>query len=134
MKQQFHPLQFVLILLNVLALAAGLGVLILGLYFDLSYHMSRLYFLDDWFFTFPLLVSINGSILVLVSLFGVIAAILKRRVGLIIFSSLMLAMVSTDSVWSRLYCCCRVATKIFEDFGRALNKVFIRGRINRSLH
>ena len=98
MKQQFHPLQFVLILLNVLALAAGLGVLILGLYFDLSYHMSRLYFLDDWFFTFPLLVSINGSILVLVSLFGVIAAILKRRVGLIIFSSLMLAMVSTDSV------------------------------------
>jgi len=93
MKQQFHPLQFVLILLNVLSLAAGIGVFILGLYLDTSYHMSRLYFLDDWFYTFPLVVTVDGTVLAFVSLFGIISATLKRKIVLIIFSSLMLAMV-----------------------------------------
>jgi len=85
--------QNAIITVNTLLLVVGLTMLFFGILLDSSYHMTRLYFISDWLFTFPTTVIVLGALIVLISIMGILSATSKNRYALLVYAFLMACMV-----------------------------------------
>ena len=81
-----------------------LGILMVALAFHLvnEHHMTRLYFLSSWLYTFPMTLTILGFFNVVIALAGIIAASIRNKYGLIVCAILVLFLVLPQffSIWA----------------------------------
>ena len=80
------------------------GILMVALSFHLvnEHHMTRLYFLSSWLYTFPMTLTILGFFNVVIALAGIIAASIRNKYGLIVCAILVLFLVLPQffSIWA----------------------------------
>ena len=87
------------------------GILMIALAFHLinEHHMSSLYFLSSWLYTFPMTLIVLGMFNVVIALAAIIAASIRNKYGLIVCAIFVLLLVLPQffSIWA--------ANKVKED-------------------
>jgi len=88
--QAMDKWQMVILGTNILLAISGFCFCFLSIILVAFYHMDKIHYLSDgWLSLFPLLTGIQGTILILFSIIGILAAFLRNRICLIVYSFVM---------------------------------------------
>jgi len=85
--------QIALVGVNTLLLVVGISMSFFGLLLISSYHMTKLYFLSNWLYIFPMTVSSLGCLTFFLSIMGIMATAAKNRYLLLVYACLMACLV-----------------------------------------
>jgi len=85
--------QITLVGVNTLLLVVGISMSFFGLLLISSYHMTRLHFLSNWLYIFPMTISSLGCLTFFLSIMGIMATAAKNRYFLLVYACLMACLV-----------------------------------------
>jgi len=81
--------QIGLLFCNILLSITGFNHCFLSGLLVIFYHMDDLYYLEGWYYYFPLMTGLIGIMVIIFAFVGIVSTIFKNKIGLIVFSVMM---------------------------------------------